>query len=208
MRGSRHASERCRLEPGGWSGCEDHGFSRSGREFFPCRTSLLQFLDSYFPPAIRRGLVRQYKALTPPARQVEMRSTYRTAFERQPKSVCCQRANVEIGVEPQFDGKRCAFGNNALAGKGDGSRLLVVRSRAIHLAHDEIRRQAAWSDQDHNARCPWTGLFGGTTGRSTEPPAPRKSVVDRTPFGDQLRKDNPHFCRKSSSRAIRLRGEW
>ena len=30
-----------------------------------------------------------------------------------------------------------------------------------------------------------------------EPPAPRKSVVDRTLFGGQLRKDNPHLCRKS-----------
>jgi hypothetical protein len=85
----------------------------------------------------------------------------------------------------------------ALAGKGDGSRLVVVRSRAIHPVHDEIRRQAAWSDQDHNVRCPWTGLFGATTGRMAEPPAPRKSVVDRTPFGGQLRKDNPHLCRKS-----------
>src|SRR4030088_2339862 len=86
----------------------------------------------------------------------------------------------------------------ALAGKGDGSRLVVVRSRAIHLVHDEIRRQAAWSDQDHNVRCPWTGLFGATTGRMAEPPAPRKSVGDRTPFGGQLRKDNPHLCRKLS----------
>ena len=40
-----------------------------------------------------------------------MRSSYGTAFQRQPKSVCCQRANVEIGVEAQFNGEWCASGN-------------------------------------------------------------------------------------------------
>jgi hypothetical protein len=40
-----------------------------------------------------------------------MRSTYRTSFQRQPKSVCCQGADVEIVIKAQFNGEQCALGN-------------------------------------------------------------------------------------------------
>jgi hypothetical protein len=40
-----------------------------------------------------------------------MRNSYGTAFHRQPKSVRCQGPDVEIGIEPQFNGERCTFGN-------------------------------------------------------------------------------------------------
>jgi len=85
---------------------------------------------------------------------------------------------------------------NKLAGKAMDRALVVVRSRAIHLVHDEIRRQAAWSDQDRNVRCPWTGYLDTTDGWQSLR-RPENRVVDRTPFGGQLRKDNPILCRKT-----------
>jgi len=197
MRGSRHASGRCRLEPSGSSCCEDRGFSRSGRGFVPCRTSPRQSLDSYFPPTIRRGPVRLVQiagAAGEAGRDEELLWNGLPA----PTKICLlTKSKCRNWHRAAVQWRAVRLWKQALAGKGDGSRLVTVRSHAIHPVHDEIRRQAAWSDQDHSVRGPWTRLFGATTGRMAEPPAPRKSVGDRTPFRGQLRKDNPHLCRKS-----------
>jgi len=57
MRGNRHASGDAVLNQADRSAAKIVAFQERAW-IRACRTSLSQFLDNYFPPAIRRGLVR------------------------------------------------------------------------------------------------------------------------------------------------------